>query len=260
CYDEALNLTVGDQVHCHGHYWIIGPCPLQFCGYVTCTEIVHTSIPQLVVDPPEVVVGVGQIFDIDIAIRDLDIEWRLQGVAFNLSYLPVLTILDVMEGPFLGQFLQPGDPDAGIPSQEKIFYWFIEANHLCVMNVLLPSPSGKWCCIYPEGDGVLATITFRADNLGSTSLDLVTTDLSDEIGNQIPHTIMHGTVEIRESFPYDMNLDLRVDIEDIIIASLAFGTHPDHPRWNSQADVNNDGFVNIIDLYIIAHHFGTTYP
>jgi hypothetical protein len=260
CYDEALNLIVGDQVHCYGHYWVIGPCPLQFCGYVTGTEIVHTRIPQLAVDPPEATVGVGQVFDINITIRDLDIRWRLQGVAFNLSYLPVLTILDVTEGPFMSQFLQLGDPDGGIPPQEKFFHWFIEANHLFVMNILLPSPSGKWCCIYPEGDGVLATITFSADSPGSTSLDLITTDLSDEIGTQIPHTTMHGTIEIRESFPYDMNLDLRVDIEDIVIAALAFGAQPDHSRWNSQADVNNDSVVNIIDLYTIAHHFGTTYP
>jgi hypothetical protein len=101
CYLEAINLTAGDQVRCHGDYWVIGGCPFQFCGHVTCTEIMHMR--------------------------------------------------------------------------------------------------------------------------------------------------------------YDMNFDKHVGIEDIIIAALAFGAHPDHPRWNSQADVDHDSIVSIIDLCIIANQFGTTY-
>jgi len=57
----------------------------------------------------------------------------------------------------------------------------------------------------------------------------------------------------------DVNVDGKVDIIDLSIAALAFGSYPDHPRWNSQADIKNDGYVNMLDIALTARNFGTTY-
>ncbi|MCW4043685.1 MAG: right-handed parallel beta-helix repeat-containing protein [Candidatus Bathyarchaeota archaeon] len=57
----------------------------------------------------------------------------------------------------------------------------------------------------------------------------------------------------------DINYDFKVDIRDIAIAALAFGSYPDHPRWNPIADINQDDKVDIRDLLIIAMHFGEVY-
>jgi len=54
----------------------------------------------------------------------------------------------------------------------------------------------------------------------------------------------------------DVNDDGKVDITDIAIVALAFGTYPDHPRWNEAADVNRDGEVNMFDLVLVAANFG----
>ena len=52
--------------------------------------------------------------------------------------------------------------------------------------------------------------------------------------------------------PYDLNDDRSVNIEDIAIASLAFGSYHGHPRWNPICDINGDDKVNLIDIGLIA--------
>lgn len=56
----------------------------------------------------------------------------------------------------------------------------------------------------------------------------------------------------------DVNLDGKVDREDIAQAILALGSYPNHPRWNPEADINGDNVIDMTDLYIIAKHFGET--
>lgn len=58
----------------------------------------------------------------------------------------------------------------------------------------------------------------------------------------------------------DVNGDNEVDIRDIAMAARAFGSNPNHPRWNPQADINQDGNVDIRDIALIARNYGKTYP
>jgi len=53
----------------------------------------------------------------------------------------------------------------------------------------------------------------------------------------------------------DLNGDGNVNIEDISIWGQAFGSNPEHPRWNAMADINEDGEVNMIDGVLIAIEF-----
>lgn len=57
----------------------------------------------------------------------------------------------------------------------------------------------------------------------------------------------------------DLNFDGVVNINDIAVAASAFGSHPGHSRWNPVADVLQDERVDIRDLALIALEFGTTY-
>ncbi len=56
----------------------------------------------------------------------------------------------------------------------------------------------------------------------------------------------------------DVDDDGDVDMEDLIMTAGAFGTSAGHPRWNPDADLNDDDMVNIIDLGIVARNFGST--
>lgn len=56
----------------------------------------------------------------------------------------------------------------------------------------------------------------------------------------------------------DLNFDGTVNINDVAVAGLAFGSYPGHPRWNPMADLNDDGVINILDLATIVTDFGKT--
>jgi len=61
---------------------------------------------------------------------------------------------------------------------------------------------------------------------------------------------------IIETIRGDVTGDYKVDIYDIYQFARAFGTTAGHGRWNSNCDVNNDGEVNIQDLFHAALNFG----
>jgi len=50
----------------------------------------------------------------------------------------------------------------------------------------------------------------------------------------------------------------RVDMKDIAIAAMAFGSYPGHPRWNLIVDINQDNHVDMRDIALIARNFGKT--
>ncbi len=56
----------------------------------------------------------------------------------------------------------------------------------------------------------------------------------------------------------DLSGDGKVNMLDVSIAAIAFGTYTGDPKWNAYADLNFDGFINILDLAIIALEYGKT--
>ena len=65
--------------------------------------------------------------------------------------------------------------------------------------------------------------------------------------------------------PADINHDLKVDIKDIAIAALAYGSEPGDPNWNCHVDITGpeylvpDGKVDIRDVALIAIDYGEIY-
>jgi len=71
-----------------------------------------------------------------------------------------------------------------------------------------------------SGSGTLASITFNATALGSSSLDLYNTTLSDSTGNHIPHTVIDCsvTVVIVPEFPTWTSMLLTLILLTVVIA------------------------------------------
>ncbi|RLI41691.1 hypothetical protein DRO69_11280 [Candidatus Bathyarchaeota archaeon] len=63
-----------------------------------------------------------------------------------------------------------------------------------------------------------------------------------------------GTVKIR--IIGDLNDDGKIDIKDLAMGSVAFGSYPGHPRWNPAADINRDKKVDIKDIATISANYG----
>jgi len=56
----------------------------------------------------------------------------------------------------------------------------------------------------------------------------------------------------------DVNGDGMVDIFDVVLIAIAFGSKPGDDNWNAIADLNNDGIVDIFDVVLLAQNFGKT--
>jgi hypothetical protein len=56
----------------------------------------------------------------------------------------------------------------------------------------------------------------------------------------------------------DLNVDEKVDIEDITIVAIAFGSRAGDQKYNELADLDQNGEVNIIDISMVAKDYGKT--
>jgi len=56
----------------------------------------------------------------------------------------------------------------------------------------------------------------------------------------------------------DLNGDGIVDILDLSLVAHSYGSHPEDNRWNEACDLNKDEVINIIDLAIVALEYGKT--
>jgi PKD repeat protein len=54
----------------------------------------------------------------------------------------------------------------------------------------------------------------------------------------------------------DINGDCKVDMIDIYLAAKAFGSYPGHPRWNPDADLDQNNLIDMRDTWLTAKNFG----
>jgi parallel beta-helix repeat protein len=85
-----------------------------------------------------------------------------------------------------------------------------------------------------------------SDGLGDTSYVIDANNNTDHYPLMKPYALSIG----------DVNKDGKVDMIDIGIVALSFGSSPGDLRWNLLADVNQDGKVDLRDIGLVARHFG----
>ncbi len=74
-------------------------------------------------------------------------------------------------------------------------------------------------------------------------------------GSPIPQPVANQTI-FQVILLADINDDGKVDMVDLWLVAKAFGSYPGYPNWNPQADINSDGKVDMIDVWIVAKSFG----
>ncbi|MDH7564438.1 MAG: hypothetical protein QHH24_06140 [Candidatus Bathyarchaeota archaeon] len=72
--------------------------------------------------------------------------------------------------------------------------------------------------------------------------------------------VNHQSVSNSTSFTVlvlsDVNCDGRVDLKDVALTTVAYGSYKDGPCWNACCDVNNDGLVDLKDVFIVCTNYG----
>ena len=98
-----------------------------------------------------------------------------------------------------------------------------------------------------EGDGTLATVTFKVISRRASTISL-TAILSNSDGIRLPYIVISGKVV---EPPWDVNGDGSVDILDLSYVAARFGD-----KDQTEADINRDGVVDIKDLVTVASGMG----
>ena len=224
----------------------------------------HYPLTTLKVEPSTYsATELGETFDVNVTINNLDSDLKAVAVQFMLCYnATMLEVVEVTEGPFLQQF-----PNAEAPPY-TYFTYFIEDDgiygpHVLVGILLVPNATGGWTN-FPEGDGTLVTITFKAiyQHRGLEkpplcfNLTLVDTMIIDEDLEELPFKTEPGQYCIYPRHIADLNNDGKVDMQDIGMVARAFGSYPGHERWNPICDINGDGKVDMRDVAGVARQFG----
>ncbi len=105
-----------------------------------------------------------------------------------------------------------------------------------------------------NGDGTLATLTFKIGDFKPSTLTLSQVYLVDSDGKRWEATTENGEVTIpdepEEPISGDINRDGVVDILDLTIVAARFGQ-----RGQNSADISGDGLVDIVDLVLVAAAF-----
>ena len=106
-----------------------------------------------------------------------------------------------------------------------------------------------------DGEGTLLSVTFSIKDAGETQVTLHGFVAGTSIGETItanPTGISVGVKKIEPVYPpYDVNEDGIVDVIDVYLVAFALGSvNPENPRL----DVNGDGTVDKHDLLIVVQH------
>jgi hypothetical protein len=97
---------------------------------------------------------------------------------------------------------------------------------------------------------------FEPRNLGHYLLNF-TVDAEDEV-SELDES--NNSIELLlESHPsVDLNGDGKVNIQDIAIVAIAYGSEPVDPHWNAVADLDKNSIINIVDVTMVAKDYGKT--
>jgi len=213
--------------------------------------------PTIKVEPaigPSKVLFANETFQVNVTMNNLSEDWQVEGVQFSLRYnTTLIDFVNATEGPFFAQFVVA-------TGQETIFAYALDDDYVMVMVWLSPDENGTYP-IWPNGDSVLTTITFRVvpQLLKGTTASCNLT-LFDPIVIDHPEDVLvnveSGICEILGTNIADLNYDRKVNIRDLSMVARAFGAYPGHARWDPDIDITGDNKINIRDLSIVARNFG----
>jgi hypothetical protein len=110
--------------------------------------------------------------------------------------------------------------------------------------------------------GASTTLTFvwntSAATIGAHTITATATGVPSDANPA--NNAASTTVTVKSPSPTgsstDLNGDLKVDIRDVAVVGVAFGTQEGDSRWNPAADVNGDTIVNITDAALVCKDFG----
>jgi hypothetical protein len=192
---------------------LIAAMQLLVAGVVLNLDIIKNveaqAYPEIFIEPSTyIATSIGEVFNVSVNIRNITANDRMIVAQFRVQYNEsLLEVINVIEGPFMKQFNNTAE------ELTTGFIVFIEDDPIygpmvLVGIVLEPNATGSWTN-FPEGEGIFATITFRAKSqlwwqplscdltLNDTLLVNDSVDYIVDPDEVIPHTLTHGHYQMQ---------------------------------------------------------------
>jgi len=67
--------------------------------------------------------------------------------------------------------------------------------------------------------------------------------------------VVDTTFQVKHEISADINRDGTVNILDIALVALAWGSYPGHLRWDPRCDLDGNELINIIDIALVAMEY-----
>ena len=202
---------------------------------------VHAAPTFVNITPCLQQVNINDTFIVNVTI---DPAVGIAGAQFELSFnASLLEVIKVEEGDLFNgydTFFNNGSIDNTNGKIKNVYG-------------IITSPGGS-----VNHAGTFAKVTFKAKKEGVSHLNLSNVIVGDVNAQSVAIEIYNGSVEII-AYPWDLNHDNTVNILDLIIVAMHFGSHEGEAGYDAGVDLNNDGDINILDLIIVAMHFGEQY-
>jgi len=218
-------------------------------AYAIETQRVYSKVLEgnvtVYVKPEHNVVTINSVFTVNVNIANVPSD-GLWSYEFQLFYNNT-----VLEGINVtlpeGHFLEPEQPDFIFVVQ----CYVNQTSGKIILAVTLLAPE-----LEKVGNGTLVSAAFKATSLGHSTLSLPEQYLilgRPACGPYEPVDVVEGFVQVVSP---DLNIDGKVDLEDLNLQKEAFGTYHGDPNWNMIADLNKDDVVNILDISLVAKDYG----
>jgi uncharacterized protein YvpB len=121
------------------------------------------------------------------------------------------------------------------------------------------SSSANWTLV--ASSSVNGTVSIMVDGLISGSVgasdNYPAYNYIDRIGARVNFSI---DMSVGATIPGDVNHDGKVNLPDLVILAIAYGSKPGDPNWNPNADIDGNGVVGLSDVVILAQHYRQHYP
>jgi hypothetical protein len=110
-----------------------------------------------------------------------------------------------------------------------------------------------------RGNGVLAQVRLRALRAGETALMLPSAQLTNTAAEELRHVLREAKVVVSDDYIFaDVNRDCVVDIVDIMLVAAHWGARRGDPEYDPRYDLDSDGDIDIVDLSLVAAAWGNT--
>jgi PKD repeat protein len=124
------------------------------------------------------------------------------------------------------------------------------------------SPIIQFIWDFGDGTGTITTdnplITHTYQEPGNYTATLTVKDAVNRTNST--SKVIEVIIYTRPPFPWDVNGDGYVGIDDIFMVASHFGQTPEDPNWDPRCDINGDFYIGVDDIFEVARHFGEEAP